>query len=83
MTKMDMVWVATANLLHPNTASVSTVTREQIESEINRLFGAGVDIPRVLIDRPLVSCEDRQADRAIPERGGSRSRYLLHRPSAG
>lgn len=77
MTKMDMVWVATASLLHPNTASASTVTREQIESEVNRLFGANIDIPRVLIDRHLVSFEDRQADRTIPERGGSRNRYLF------
>jgi hypothetical protein len=77
MTKMDMVWIATANLLHPNTASASTVTRDQIESEVNRLFGGNVEIPRVLIDRHLVSFERRQANRAIPERGGSRNRYLF------
>jgi len=77
MTKMDMVWVATANLLHPNTASATTVTRAQIEAEVNRLFGAGINIPRVLIDRHLVSFEDRQADHKIPERGGSRNRYLF------
>lgn len=77
MTKMDMVWIATASLLHPHTASASTVTRGQVEAEVNRLFGPNVEIPRVLIDKHLVSFEDRQADRAIPERGGSRNRYLF------
>jgi hypothetical protein len=86
MTKMDMIWIATANLLHPNVAAASTVTRDQIESEVNRLFGADVRITSVLIDRHLVSFEDRHADRTIPARGGSRNRYLFrtengHAPS--
>jgi hypothetical protein len=77
MTKMDMVWLATANLLHPHVESTRTVTRGEIESEVNRLFGADVQITSVLIDRHLVSFEDRHADHAIPARGGSRNRYLF------
>lgn len=39
------------------------------------LFGESVT--PVVIDRHLVSSVDRQADRSIPARGGSRNRYLF------
>ena len=39
MTTMDMVWVATANLLHPNTVATFTVTKSQIEAEVGTLYG--------------------------------------------
>ena len=75
MTKMDMVWVAVARLLHPTTGASRTVKRDAIETEVSRLFG--VLITRVMIDKHLVSFEDRQADRNDPRRGGSRNRYLF------
>jgi hypothetical protein len=49
MTKMDMVWIAVAGLLHPSTASSRTVTRAEIESEVSRLFR--VSLTRVMIDK--------------------------------
>ena len=75
MTKMDMVWVAAANLIRPSITSLRTVTREQIESEVSRLFGAS--ITPIMIDKHLVSFESRQADRRNPRSGGSRNRYLF------
>ena len=75
MTKMDMIWVATANLLHPNAASSRTVTRSQIEAEVNELFSES--ITRVMIERHLVNSVDRMADKDQPQRGGSRNRYLV------
>jgi hypothetical protein len=75
VTKMDMVWVAVANLLRPDTGSRRTVTREQIESEVSRLFRAS--IAQTMIDKHLVSFEPHQADRQKPGRGGSRNRYLF------
>lgn len=32
MTKMDMIWVAVASMIHPATALSKTVTRGQIEA---------------------------------------------------
>ena len=75
MTKMDMVWVATATLLHPNTNSSLTVTRSQIEDEVNALFDES--ITPVMIERHLVNSVDRMADKKQPQRGGSRNRYLV------
>ncbi|MCO6414088.1 MAG: hypothetical protein J5I92_15220 [Thiogranum sp.] len=75
MTKMDMVWVATANLLHPNTQAIFTVTKSQIEAEVDTLFGAS--ITPVMIERHLVNSVDRMADKDQPQRGGSRNRYLV------
>lgn len=40
-----------------------------------RLFGAS--ITPVMIDKHLVSWEDRQADKTDPACGGSRNRYLF------
>lgn len=75
MTKMDMIWVAVASMLHPETSASKTVTRGQIEAQVAKLFGAS--ITPVMIERHLVSSEDRQADKADPRRGGSRNRYLF------
>ena len=75
MTKMDMIWVATANLLHPNTAASFTVTKSQIEAEVSALFGES--ITPVMIERHLVNSVDRMADKDQPQRGGSRNRYLV------
>lgn len=72
---MDMVWVATANLLHPNTVATFTVTRSQIETEVGALFGES--ITPVMIERHLVNSVDRMADKDQPQRGGSRNRYLV------
>ena len=72
---MDMVWVATANLLHPNAEATFTVTRSQIEVEVDRLFGE--PITPVMIERHLVNSIDRMADKDQPQRGGSRNRYLV------
>lgn len=75
MTKMDMVWVAVASLLHPDTNASKTVTRAEIDREVSKLFGA--PLTAVMIERHLVSSEDRMADRDQPQRGGSRNRYLF------
>lgn len=75
MTKMDMIWIAVASLIAPNTSSSQTVSRQAIQARVGDLFGESVT--PVVIDRHLVSSVDRQADRAIPARGGSRNRYLF------
>ena len=75
MTKMDMVWVAVASILHPDTSSSKTVTRKEIETAVARLFGA--TLTAVMIERHLVSSEDRMADKDQSQRGGSRNRYLF------
>jgi hypothetical protein len=75
MTKMDMIWVAVGNMLYPDTSSSITVTRSQIEAHVAKFFGA--KITPVMIERHIVSSEDRQADKSNPRRGGSRNRYLF------
>lgn len=75
MIKMDMVWVATAKLIHPGISSSVLVARNEIQQEVARLFGE--KITPVMIEKHLVSWEDRQADRTYPKRGGSRNRYLF------
>jgi hypothetical protein len=75
MTKMDMVWVAVASLLHPETNASRTVTRGEIETHVAKLFGAV--ITSIMIERHLVSSVGRMADKDQPQRGGSRNRYLF------
>jgi len=75
MTKMDMIWVAVGSLLHPEVNRSRTVTRGEIETQVLKLFGAS--ITPVMIEKHLVSWENRQADKADPRRGGSRNRYLF------
>lgn len=70
-----MIWIAVASLIAPNTSSSRTVTRQAIQVRVAELFGQS--ITPVVIDRHLVSSVDRQADRTIPARGGSRNRYLF------
>jgi len=72
MTKMNMVWVAVAKLLRSH--SVRSVTESDIKRLVEGLFGA--EITPVMINVHLVASEDRQADKANPQRGGSRNRYL-------
>ena len=75
MTKMDMVWVAVALLVHPRVEANVFVEKSQIDSKVLELFGK--IITPVMINKHLVNSEDRQADRANPSRGGSRNRYLV------
>ena len=75
MTKMDMVWVAVASLLHPRTEANVFVEKSQIDSKVLELFGE--TIMPVMINKHLVNSEDRQADRTNPSRGGSPNRYLV------
>jgi hypothetical protein len=75
MTKMDMVWVAVATMLHPDTSLSKTLTRNDIEAQVSKLFGAS--LTPVMIERHLVSTVDRMADKDQPQRGGSRNRYLF------
>lgn len=72
MTKMNMVWVAVAKLLHSHPAR--SVTKNDIDRLVRKLFQA--EITPVMINVHLVASEDRQADKANPRRGGSRNRYL-------
>jgi hypothetical protein len=76
MTKMDKIWVALANLIHPQTSQIFLMTRRDIEREVPRLF-PGTVITRVMLEKHLVSWEDRMADKMNPARGGSRNRYLF------
>ena len=75
MTKMNMVWVAVAALIYPETEAIVCVSKHQIDSAVMRLFGA--TITHVMINKHLVNSEDRQADRRNPQQGGSRNRYLV------
>lgn len=75
MTKMDMIWVAVASMIQPSTDSSKTVARSEIAAKVTELFGA--TLTPVMIEKHLVSWEDRQADKANPRRGGSRKRYLF------
>lgn len=75
MTKMDMVWVAVASLLHPRSSGTALVTKRQIDARVQELFG--VSITPVMITKHLVASEPRQADHSNPNRGGSRNRYLV------
>ncbi len=75
MIKMDMIWIATAKLIYPNTYSSKLVSLGSIEQGVSRIFNAR--ITPIMVDKHLVSWEDRQADKAIPARGGSRNRYLF------
>ena len=81
MTKMDIVWVAVASLLHPKTGADVFVRKAQIDARVSELFD--VSIPPVLITHHLVNSVDRQADRADPSRGGSRNRYLFRGNGGG
>ena len=75
MIKMDMIWIAAAMLIYPKTSLTFTVTRIQIEEKVANLFGA--DLTPIMIERHLVSWEDRQANKTFPTRGGNRARYLF------
>lgn len=75
MTKMDMVWIVVATLIFPQTSPGKTVSKKQIDEEVARLFG--MTISPVMITKHLVNSVDRQADKANPQRGGSRNRYLF------
>jgi hypothetical protein len=74
MTKMDMVWVAVASLIHPETNADYVVSKQDIDRSVSHLFN--VSITPVMIEKHLVNSEDRQADKSNPSRGGSRNRYL-------
>jgi excisionase family DNA binding protein len=76
MSKMDKIWVALANLIHPQTAQNVLFTIRDILREVQRLFPGTVITP-VMLEKHLVSWEDRMADKKIPARGGSRNRYLF------
>lgn len=75
MIKTDMIWIATAVLIYPDTLPRKYVSELQIEKEVARLFDTR--ITPIMVTKHLVSWEDRQADRVDPRRGGSRNRYLF------
>ncbi len=75
MTKMDMVWIAVAKILYPNTAVNMTVSKAQIDDKVSKLFAT--TITPVMIQKHLVNSENRMADKDQPQRGGSRNRYLV------
>ena len=75
MTKMNMVWIATAKCIYPNTQSAKTVPKEDIQEKVADLFGA--KITPAMITRHLVNSVDRQANPKNNREGGSRNRYLV------
>ena len=78
MTKMDMVWIAVATLIRPETASSVAVSKDEIDKQVYALFQT--HITPVMIATHLVNSIDRQADTQNPRRGGSRNRYLATNP---
>ena len=74
MTKMDMVWIAVATLIRPETASSVAVSKDDIDKQVYALLQ--IHITPVMITTHLVNSIDRQADTHNPRRGGSRNRYL-------
>ena len=74
MTKMDKIWIAVATLTYPDAEAPRLLTQDEIKARVWRLFET--TITPVMVTRHLVGSEDRQADRANPQRGGSRNRYL-------
>ena len=57
MTKMDMIWVVVASLLHPRTEANVFVEKSQIDSKVLELFGE--PITPMMIDKHLVNSGDR------------------------
>ena len=74
MTKMNMVWIAVATLIYPDTSTDRRVSKAQIDARVRKLFGT--TITPVMITHHLVASEDRQRARGEPRRGGSSNRYL-------
>ena len=74
MTKMNMVWIAVATLIYPDTSTDRRVSKAKIDARVRKLFQT--TITPVMITHHLVASEDRQRDRRDPRRGGSRNRYL-------
>jgi hypothetical protein len=75
MTKTDKIWVATTSLIYPRTNKTILVSREEIEDQVYRIWQS--TLTPIMIEKHLVSFEDRQADRMNPSRGGNRKRYLF------
>jgi hypothetical protein len=74
MNKMSKYWVATASLLYPDTSPRKLVTRDQIRSKHEELFGEALSPS---LEQQLISWKRRYADNQAPTRGGSRNRYLF------
>lgn len=74
MNKMTKYWVATASLLYPFISSEKLVTRDQIRRKYLDLFGETLSQN---LEQHLISWKDRNADKGMPTRGGSRNRYLF------
>lgn len=75
MYKMDMIWVAAATMIFPKTEATHLITINEILQQVTNLFDE--QIHQVMIDKHLVSWEDRMADKSNPSRGGSRNRFLF------
>lgn len=75
----NMVWIATANLIYPNTSPTHLVSSDSIKKEIARLFGNSDNkiTTAFQISRHLVSWQDKDADKNNPRQGGDRSRFLF------
>ena len=78
MTRMDMVWIAVADLIHPQTAASVAVSKQAIDKRVYELFE--IRVTPVMITAHLVNSVGRQADTGKPARGGSRKRYLARNP---
>ena len=71
-----MIWIVVAKSLRSNINS--SLTRTEIQEQVFDLFQVEKIAP-VMIEKHLVSSEDRQADKNNPRRGGSRNRYLFRK----
>ena len=74
MTKMDMIWIAVATMLYPETGSDFAFNKADIDETVMKMFG--VSVTPVMISSHLVNSVDRQVDSETGTRGGSRKRYL-------
>ncbi len=74
-TKMDKIWVVIALQLHPDIHHTKLVSLDEIRRILKYNFDT--EITPIMLTHHLVSWIDRQADRTVPARGGSRNRYLF------
>lgn len=73
--KMDMIWIATAKLIHPSVSATTLVDGGLIQQEIARIFHE--TITPVMLNKHLVSWENKQTNPKTGSGGGSRNRYLF------
>ena len=75
----NMIWIATANLIYPETSPSYLVSASDIRQEISRLFSDSDNkiTTTFQLTRHLISWRDKDSDTAYDRQGGDRSRFLF------